>query len=99
MGELFPAGGYTVVTSITKSDAKNNNGKSFKVVRVENKVFDLSAPDAKSRNTLQYNIHNKAALTIGDEITISRSADGTASSFTKLTALYLLLPLYQPLSQ
>jgi hypothetical protein len=79
--ELFPAGDYTVTTGITKSVAKNNNGKSFKVVRVENKLFDLSAPTGKTVSTLQYSIHNKAALTVGDEVTISRLADGTACQF------------------
>jgi hypothetical protein len=80
--DLVPAG--TNVAGITKSVAKNNNGKSFKVVRVENKEWDLDNPAGTlAKTTLQYAAHNKAALTTGDEITVERTAIGTACEYSE----------------
>jgi len=67
---------------VTKSVAKNNNGRSFKVVRVEQQEFDLSSPGGTlAKTTLQYAAHNKAALVVGDEVTISRTAAGTPCQY------------------
>lgn len=80
--DLVPASGADA--TVTKSVAKNNNGKSFKVVRVENKEWDLDNPAGTlAKTTLQYAAHNKAALTTGDEITVERTAIGTACEYSE----------------
>merc|ERR1711871_469472 len=70
-------------TGITKSVEKNNNGRSFKVKRVENKVIDFlptslaADADDASLTVLTYNVNNKNAVQY-DEININRASPGTA---------------------
>jgi hypothetical protein len=78
--ELLPASG-TTVTKIEKTVAKNNNGRSFKVLRVENNNWDISdnltvtgITDAK---VLDYSTHNKGPFAAGDEIQFKQSTAGT----------------------
>jgi hypothetical protein len=69
---------------VTKSVAKNNNGRSFKVVRVEQQEFPLGDPKAggdESKTSLTYETASKAALTVGDEVTISRTAAATPCQY------------------
>merc|ERR1719454_1787962 len=67
---------------VTKSVAKNNNGKSFKVLRVTNQVWALGDPGGtEAETTLEYATASKAALIAGDEVTISRTAAGTPCQY------------------
>merc|ERR1712167_144880 len=67
---------------VTKSVAKNNNGRSFKVVRVEQQEFPLGDPGGtEAETTLEYATASKAALIAGDEVTISRTAAGTPCQY------------------
>jgi hypothetical protein len=82
--DLVPASDAGAAVTVTKSVAKNNNGKSFKVVRVENKEWDLDDPEGTlAKTTLQYAAHNKAALTTGDEITVERTTIGTPCEYSE----------------
>lgn len=70
------------LTGIKKSVSRNNNGRSFKVVRVEQQEFPLGDPaGTQASTTLQYAAHNTAALDVGDEITISRTAPAAACEY------------------
>jgi len=78
--ELLPASGTTGST-IEKSVAKNNNGRSFKVLRVENKKWNVEGSlktTAPTNTELEYSIHNRAPIAVGDEVRLKRSAAGTA---------------------
>merc|ERR1711907_795927 len=72
--ELLPASGSDI-TSITKSVAKNNNGKSFKVKRVINKNFALDSDiDASSdASNLIFDKNNVGAVVKGDELRFTRA--------------------------
>merc|ERR1711871_1241823 len=61
---------------ITKSVVKNNNGRSFKVKRVENKVIALTTGVTAAATTLQYAANNMNAVKF-DEIQFKRTAPGT----------------------
>lgn len=75
--ELFPAKGATA--TIAKSVARNNNGRSFTVKRVENKAMDLNAWDSTSTTTsLVIMVNDKAPVVEKDELQVKRSAAGTA---------------------
>jgi len=69
---LTPAGGgNTGLTTISKSVAKNNNGKSFKVVRVENKKQPLANTDETKTSLVfdaMHNIVTDFAIAPDDEI-------------------------------
>merc|ERR1711871_1282775 len=60
---------------ITKSVEKNNNGRSFKVKRVENKVIDF-VPDAIAAAKLTFDANNKLAVKF-DEIQFKQGTVGT----------------------
>merc|ERR1711871_831730 len=76
---------------ITKSVEKNNNGRSFKVKRVENKVIDLTTGvDVPATTTLQYAANNMNAVKF-DEIQFKRTNPGTKCEATPLAAV----PVYK----
>lgn len=78
--ELLPASG-TTGTTIGKTVAKNNNGRSFKVLRVENKKWNIETSlktTAPTATELEYSVHNRAPLTVGDEVRLKQSTAGTA---------------------
>merc|ERR1711898_19531 len=73
--ELLPASGTLGVTGITKSVAKNNNGKSFKVKRVMNQNFPLMTGDGTHTATaLIFTPNNLAPAVVGDEIRFTTAA-------------------------
>lgn len=79
--ELFaPTATTTAGVKIMKSVSKNNNGRSFKVVRVEHKVFTLGTPDAATTNQFDYDKHDGLPVVRGDELTHKQAAVGTACS-------------------
>jgi hypothetical protein len=73
--ELFPAASITDATAITKSVAKNNNGKSFKVTRVVNQKFDLNGAGQGTHLATKYinTMNNKAAVVENDELKFTKS--------------------------
>ena len=75
---LSPADGAEVAT-ISKSVAKNNNGKSFKVVRVENNKQSLANTGA-TKTTLAFaiihNIVTDFAIALDDEIRWTQTVAG-----------------------
>merc|ERR1711871_550092 len=70
---------------ITKSVVKNNNGRSFKVKRVENKVIALTTGVTAAATTLQYAANNMNAVKF-DEIQFKRTAPGTKCNAIAATA-------------
>merc|ERR1711871_820944 len=72
--ELLPASGSDI-TSITKSVAKNNNGKSFKVKRVINKNFALDSDidGSSDASNLVFDKNNVGAVVKGDELRFTRA--------------------------
>merc|ERR1711871_1761131 len=72
--ELLPASGSNIV-SITKSVAKNNNGKSFKVKRVINKNFPLNSDidGSSDASNLVFDKNNVGAVVKGDELRFTRA--------------------------
>jgi len=82
--ELLPASG-TTGTTIKKTVKKNNNGRSFKVLRVENyeKLIEANLLLASATNTeLEYSVHNTAPLVVGDEVRFKQSTPGTGCEVT-----------------
>jgi len=75
---------------ITKSVVKNNNGRSFKVKRVENKVIALTTGVTAAATTLQYAANNMNAVKF-DEIQFKRTAPGTVCAATPNAAV----PVYK----
>merc|ERR1711871_1790252 len=75
---------------ITKSVEKNNNGRSFKVKRVENKVIALTTGVTAAATTLQYAANNMNAVKF-DEIQFKRTAPGTVCAATPNAAV----PVYK----
>jgi hypothetical protein len=73
--ELFPAASITGATAITKSVAKNNNGKSFKVTRVVNQKFDLNGAGQGTHTAIKYinTKNNKAPVVVNDELKFTKS--------------------------
>jgi len=83
--ELFPANGATA--GITKTVTKNNNGRSFKVKRVENKEMALDSWHADSTTTeLDIRVNNKAPVVEKDELRVKRTAAATACTAIGTTA-------------
>jgi hypothetical protein len=75
---LSPADGAEVAT-ISKSVAKNNNGKSFKVVRVENNKQSLANTGATKTTLAFASIHNIVtdfAIALDDEIRWTQTVAG-----------------------
>lgn len=70
---------------ITKSVEKNNNGRSFKVKRVENKVIALTTGATAAATSLTYATNNINAI-VHDEIQFKRSAVGTKCNAIAATA-------------
>jgi hypothetical protein len=87
--ELVPTSGTDTAGAlpalVTKSVAKNNNGKSFKVLRVTNQVWELGTPDASSGTTITLN-ETKGPFAVGDEIRAQQSSVGTKCSYHEATA-------------
>jgi len=81
---LTPAGDTTSpmntgLTTISKSVAKNNNGKSFKVVRVENNKQSLANTGATKTTLAFASIHNIVtdfAIALDDEIRWTQTVAG-----------------------
>jgi glycerol-3-phosphate responsive antiterminator len=76
--ELLPV---TSSLTVEKTVAKNNNGRSFKVLRVENKEWDIKTVNITSTSDadkLKYLVHNTAPLSVGDEVQVKRSAAATS---------------------
>jgi len=88
--ELLLANGGAAA-GITKSVKRNNNGRSFKVKRVENKVIDF-VPTAIADDTpnthslLNFAVNNKNAVKY-DEIHIKQATAGTACVATPTAVL------------
>jgi len=81
---LSPAGDSNAaapasLTTISKSVAKNNNGKSFKVVRVENNYQALASPTS-TQTTLTFdathNVVTAYGVAVGDEIRYTQASAG-----------------------
>jgi hypothetical protein len=74
---LSPASGSEVAT-ISKSVAKNNNGKSFKVVRVENNYQALSPTSTQTKATFSqtHNVVTAYGVAVGDEIRYTQAVAG-----------------------
>merc|ERR1711871_472144 len=70
---------------ITKSVVKNNNGRSFKVKRVENKVIALTTGVTAAATSLTYATNNINAI-VHDEIQFKRTAVGTKCNAIAATA-------------
>jgi glycerol-3-phosphate responsive antiterminator len=82
--ELLPASG-TTGTTIEKTVKKNNNGRSFKVLRVENyeKLIEANLLLTSANNTeLEYSVHDTAPLVVGDEVRFKQSTPGTQCKLT-----------------
>lgn len=78
--ELFaPTATTTAGFTIAKSVSKNNNGRSFKVVRVEQEVITMGTPDAASTPTVNKYHFLKSNLPVvrGDELTHKQATLGT----------------------
>lgn len=71
---------------ISKSIAKNNNGKSFKVLRTMNQVWDLSSPSDSDDTTITHTKENMGPLVIGDEIKASQSTAGNKCLYHEASA-------------
>jgi len=85
--ELFPAASITDATAITKSVAKNNNGKSFKVKRVMNQNFALDSGDGThSKTVVTFTPNNLAPVTKGDEIKFTQATPLTPCPLTTLAS-------------
>lgn len=83
--ELFPANNATA--GITKTVTKNNNGRSFKVKRVENKEMALDAWHADSTTeALDIRVNNKAPVVVKDELRVKRTSAATACTAIGTTA-------------
>jgi len=78
--ELIPDKSFAG-TGISKSIAKNNNGKSFKVLRTMNQEWDLTTPDASGATSITHNKDNKGPLVIGDEIKASQATAGEKCAY------------------
>merc|ERR1719379_3126730 len=86
--ELLLANGGTAA-GITKSVKRNNNGRSFKVKRVENKVIDLTTGvTAPTTTSLQADTNNRNAVKF-DEIQFKQAVLGTDCA-----ALSAVVPAY-----
>jgi len=65
--ELIPDASFNGA-SITKTVAKNNNGKSFNVLRVMNQKFSLASPTSSDATTITHTVDNNGPFVVGDEI-------------------------------
>jgi hypothetical protein len=67
------------LATISKSVAKNNNGKSFKVVRVENNYQALSPASTQTKATFAdtHNVVTAYGVAVGDEIRYTQAVAGT----------------------
>jgi hypothetical protein len=70
---------------VTKSVAKNNNGKSFKVLRVTNQVWALGTPTATDATTMTFK-NDKGPFAVGDEIRAQQSVVGNKCAYHEATA-------------
>jgi len=78
--ELFaPTATTDTDVTIAKSVSKNNNGRSFKVVRVEHEVITVGTPDAASTPTENkfHFLKSNLAVVRGDELTHKQATLGT----------------------
>jgi hypothetical protein len=77
--ELFaPTATTTAGFTIAKSVSKNNNGRSFKVVRVEHEVITMGAPVQADSTVNKYNyLKSNLPVVRGDELTHKQTTLGT----------------------
>jgi hypothetical protein len=77
--ELFaPTATTTAGFTIAKRVSKNNNGRSFKVVRVEHEVITMGAPVQADSTVNKYNyLKSNLPVVRGDELTHKQTTLGT----------------------
>jgi hypothetical protein len=77
--ELFaPTATTTADFTIAKSVSKNNNGRSFKVVRVEHEVITMGTPVQADSTINKYNyLKSNLPVVRGDELTHKQTTLGT----------------------
>jgi hypothetical protein len=75
-------GGAAGVTAITKSVAKNNNGKSFKVLRVMNQAWPMGVPNATDPTSVTFE-QDKGPFVVGDEIRAQQSTAGNMCKYNE----------------
>jgi len=88
--ELIPDSAFNGA-SITKTIERNNNGRSFKVLRTMNQVWDLSSPDTIENNGITFTRENLGPIVQGDEIEIRQSSPPVVCTYLEAdvsTVLY-----------